>query len=352
MPGQQRCFKCGSILEGEITILDVHPPRMAGWKRPWRQLARHLHTTYKAEEEHKTPGRYEPDYANLKAIKGFVLSIIPGLGHVVMGEGLRISLVVLAWIIALALAFWLIPSQWGWLSLGIGAGLHAWLALDAGLLRLLDKLTEKLAAVGAGFVIFVIVYLGASLIVQPIHPRNGRAPSLGLGRSFFEKANLDIPGERIVIGDILRLSPWDPNAPINRGTLIRHNAQVFAFYRYHTARLRQRDDRAMGQIIGLPQEWIAVDANQYLVNNRRLDPNQYPVPLWLRGKTLKPIQIPPEKLFVSTPYNTGQPINSKLAHQACLVDPNDIDGKATMLWLPARRRHRLVPDPNEGSWQP
>ena len=95
-----------------------------------------------------------------------------------------------------------------------------------------------------------------------------------------------------------------------------------------------------------------MDANQFFINGTGLDPNRFPVPNWLLSRTLGPLQVDANQLFVATPYPKTRRVPSAVAQQACLVDINDIDGRATTLWLPTSRRHRLVPDPNQDTWQP
>lgn len=342
IPGQQRCFKCGSILEGEITILDVHPPRMPPWKRPWRRLARHLQPNFKPKAEQPTHPDREPWLDDLPhALAGILWSLIPGLGHVILRRGLhRVSLPLLAWVVDMAMALWQLPAAWGWTALGIGAGIHAWLALDAGLLSQLRRVQQRLAAVSVGFLGFIAVYITLAWLIQPFNPSNPR--HLRLARHFFARTSLAVPAEQIHVGDTLRLRTWDPNLPLPRGALVRFPAPTLVRRRRHPIRRTSSGVHIIGEVIGLPQEVVEIRAGRYYVNQIALDPGRYPVPGWLMHNTLAPTQVPVGRFFVSTEYNrSNRALPSQMIRQACLVDSNDIDGLATMLWNPSSRRHRL-----------
>ena len=325
MPGQQRCFKCGSILEGEVTILDVNPPRMAAWKRPWRHLARSLKRQNLPQEKPINPNRdpFIDDFN--QAISGLALSVVPGLGHAKMGGFRRVSPVVLSWVVDMIIALLLFPSTWGWIALFTSAALHAWLALDAGTLRQIEEPNNRFIAVLVGFGLCAAVYCTLVLNIPP-------------GVSYL-RTPLAIPGENITRGDILRFRDIDPNTPLQRGDIIRFHAQAMG---------RDMDtDRAVGQIIGLPGDLVTIQERCYYVNGSPLPPEAFPTPGWIGRNMTKPLQVLDHQYCITSEYGRGgQGLTKRAIRMALLVDHNNVSARATMLWSPLMRRHRLVSDPN------
>ena len=86
MPGQSKCFQCGSVLDGTATVVDVHPPRMAPWKKPFRgmvRLARWWKLLPSGAPAKNRPSRIKLDSADYTCLWGLLLSIIPGFAHLV-----------------------------------------------------------------------------------------------------------------------------------------------------------------------------------------------------------------------------------------------------------------------------
>lgn len=325
MPGQQRCFKCGSILEGEVTILDVHPPRMAAWKRPWRHLARHLKPQRLPKERPVNPNR-DPfiDDFNM-AIRGLVLSIIPGLGHAKIGNFRRVSPVVLSWVVDIIIALLVFPSTWGWIALFTSAALHAWLALDAGTLRQINEPNHRFIAVLTGFGLCAGAY---SLLALNIPP----------GVSYV-RTPLAMPGHNIINGDILRFRDLEPNESVKRGDIVRFHARATNDW--------DSTNRAVGQIIGFPGELVTIAQGCYYVNDVPLPSEAFPPPRWVGGMK-RPLLVEPGQYFIGSEYSPRGPgLTHSGTKMAFLVDQNSVSACATMLWWPMTRRHRLVNDPNQ-----
>ena len=108
MPGQQRCFKCNSILEGQKSIVDVHPPRMPSWQRPFRKISRVLRRGKKGPDTDRLP-KIRLDWVNKhKYLLGTLFrSLIPGLAQVKQKRFRQIRWYMAVWLLCLGLAGWM-----------------------------------------------------------------------------------------------------------------------------------------------------------------------------------------------------------------------------------------------------
>jgi hypothetical protein len=317
MPGQERCFKCSSVLEGQAVIRGIEPPRMAGWKRPWRKISRLLRGHGKQVAQDSTEQTDTlPDYSE----KMWVLfpGIMPGLGHLLTGRFRSIFWIVGLWCVFMALAAVLFYTPWGWVCLGMAAGIHAWLMCDTGLLTLLDDIGERIIAVLVVFVLLVLGYVGLSL---------------NLGMSF-QRTPLVIEAADIRYGDLLLMEPIeDRSALLERGTIVAFGA--------HSAG-NAGTQTAVGQIVGLPHETVTVFRGRYAINGVPLDEASFPMPTWLRDLK-RQITIDPNTYFVSSEYHVqgrrGELEN--MIARMCLIPVEDIEAQATMMWWPLSRRHYI-----------
>ncbi|MCF7975104.1 MAG: hypothetical protein K9N55_14925 [Phycisphaerae bacterium] len=324
MPGQTQCFKCGSILACEGRSLDVHPPRMHAWKRPFRRLSRVLRRAKRVPVRDKPLSTHWDWFDDYRGETGpLILSIIPGLAHAKQRRFRTVRWFVAVWLLCMVLACALFSSHWGWMPLGLGAAIHAWIALDAGLWKILDSAARRLCVL---MVMFVILYAGYRLLIQAI-----------LWNFQFERTVLTIPGEAIQRGDILLLRPIeDPSPILARGTLVQFQSRMVG----NEARIA-----AIGQIIGLPNEVVGIHQRVYHVNGIALSIEDYPVPAWMPMSDHQ-VTVGPGYYFVSTEYRVRgrQNQTNDAIWRLCLVSASDIDARATMLWWPLNRRHSLRPD--------
>jgi hypothetical protein len=324
MPGQARCFKCGSILEGEAGVLDVQPPRMASWKRPWRGVSRLMrrHSTVDSVES-KIPTKWVAD--NAEIIWGIILSIVPGFAHLLKRRFRSILWVWLLWLVFFGINALLFRTPWGWRSLGVAAAMHAWIALDIGLRAQLNEVLERVFALLILFVFFLLFYVVLAHVCLP-----------GIE---FRRTPLAIPGADVRSGDtlLLRILAEGPNT-LARGSLVGFHALGNA---------TRGSSGALGQIVGLPNELVVIDQGVYTVNGTTLSADDYPVPAWLPRRRVE-LLVGPNQYFVSSMYSSRyggrgmRGVRKDMIKRLCLVNKEAIASRVTMLWWPLNRRHRLI----------
>lgn len=323
MPGEPRCFKCGSVLEAPVGALDVHPPRMASWKRPWRGLSRRLrrHSPVDAVES-KLPTQWASDNADI--IWGISLSVVPGFAHLLKGGVRRILWPWLLWLVFLALNAFLFRTAWGWRALGVAAALHAWIVFDFALRGHLKEGLERVFAVLSIFAALMLAYVCLALFCVP-------------GMAFI-RTPMSIPDANVISGDTLLLRTLlDDSPPLTRGTLVAFQARAIG---------RSGTRTTIGQIVGLPDELLVIDQHVYTVNGRTLSADEYPVPAWFPRQRIE-VRVRPHHYFVSSAYRArgARGVGSDAVKTLCLVNKEAIESRATMLWWPLNRRHRLnAPD--------
>ena len=326
MPGQNRCFKCGSVLEAGADTVDVHPPRMSGWRKPFRGLLRwsrrHQRVSEKLPTDHV---RRAWDKVTSDGPTGFFLSIIPGLAHALNGRFREVRWIVLAWFVLLSTGLFLYGSSVGYLLVGLAIGLHAWIALQYGVLREIPGLMERLGVTLAAVAFFALLYWGTPRILLRGYTGGYTA--------------LTIPDMQISEGDYLfarRLGRLEE--PLPRGTLVLVHPLRF---RNNIAELLREQPAMFGQIIGRPGEIIRIAVGFYAVGDEPLDPERFPVPRWLANRTIT-VRVRPGYYFVSSAYTVQVHGNARLTddaiRNACLVEAEDIEGRAFMRWWPLTRR--------------
>lgn len=324
MPGQQRCFKCHSILEDQTNVTDVHPPRMPSWQRPFRRALRQLRPNSVSPDRNGGPNLHL-DWVNKHRhfFWSVIQDIIPGLAHARQRRFRQIRWVMAAWLLFVALAGWTFSLPVSWTFLGMAAALHAWIALDMGARDALDNALDRLWVL---MVTFAFIFVAYALLIRVI-PRDFS----------FQRTPLMIPNAEIQSGDMLLLRDIEDLSQIlPRGTLVQFRAAAIG-----------RGDRvdAIGQIVGLPNEVVTIHERVYYVNGMRLAVEDYPVPGWLSSAHCQ-IGVPPGEYFVSSEYRVRGRQNrlNQVIKELCRVSGSDVESRATMLWWPLHRRHSLRQD--------
>lgn len=332
-PGQSRCFKCGSVLDAKEAAVNVHPPRMAKWKKPFRAVMPRLRRQKRVPQETGTPEDDSPrDKLSPGTVTGLILSIIPGLAHLVAGRFSRVRWYCLAWLILLAGAIFLLGSAWGFAMLGLAIGIHAWVAFTYTLNKDCIYPSNKVAWLLALLVVLGLLYWGIRRTV--------------FYDFLWAYTGLTIPYQNVESGDCLlaRRSSSDEES-IKRGSLVLIPLATAGNVRGRSERGREIG-RMIVQVIALPGEEIDITEESFFVDGERLDPNEYPVPQWLR-RTRKPItiEIPQGRYFVTSEYNVagGAQVDAFI-RDACIVRIRDIEARAIMVWFPVNRRGFLKTD--------
>jgi len=325
IPGQKTCIKCGSALEIKPTAINVHPPRMSKWKKPFRNLQRLIRQSRLIPQE-KLKLHYPLWLKEIfrDSFLGLFLSIIPGFAHLLHKRFREIRWYFLAWLVLLLSGLFFYGSSPGFVCLGLAFGVHAGIALQYGIIKDLNNLLEKTAVV-----IFVLIGLG--FVYRFIPP--AVVPNLTGGYS-----SLTIPYHHLEAGDyLLAWRGSDKNALLQRGSLVLIHPASFTSYH---GRVTQSKAEIIGQIVGLPGERLEIQDDVFIVNGQQLDEKQYPVPQWLRAENFSDT-IPEDSYFVSAQYNVaahGVTLENAHISKVCLIKTDNIEAKAFMRWWPLSRR--------------
>jgi hypothetical protein len=329
MPGQEKCFKCGSVLENKTEVINVNPPRMLSWKRPFRFFPRFIRSFGFMPSIGK--GIRIPRWMKLVSsigIFGIVLSIIPGLSHVIQSRFKDIKWYVLAWFILMAAGIFLYGGFFGLCFFGLAIAAHTWIALDSSILKEVRGFGHIMLAYGLTALMMIMVYRGVNnlaihMAVAPI--------------------NMDIPYQNIEAGDyVLARTNMLEIEDISRGTIVlvrQHRRARYGGYGYGNAGPAHGRLAAM-QIVGLPGETLDIEEGSFFINGNRLDDDQYPLPDWLQGMKMS-VEIPNGSFFASSEYNVnrrGRGLESRDVNSVCVIPADQFEAKAFMRWLPVRRR--------------
>jgi hypothetical protein len=329
IPGQTRCVRCGSILEADGSVTDVHPPRMPAWQKPFRGVTRRLRGV-RILPERSLLSRLPPamQLALSNAATGLVLNVVPGLGCLIQGQFRKVRWLVLLWFVLLSAGLFLYGDPAGVFLIGLAIGVHAWTAVQSGLLKCITAFAERL-----GLVLLVVCILLVLYLMVP------RIAGIGIVGA---RTVMEIPALHVRDGDYLLVRRvTDANNPLKRGTLVW--TELHEYRRGYRNDYRGHGGFAIGQIAGLPGESISVRNNIFFAGDRRLDPNMFPVPAWLQQHPLKSgIQVPKDAYFVSSVYRAtvrpGQVLTDEMIADVCIIEAADIRGRAFMRWLPLSRR--------------
>jgi len=326
IPGQKTCIKCGSALEIKTTAINIYPPRMSKWKKPFRNLLRLMRRGKVVPQENirlRYPQWLREVFSD--SFLGLFLSIIPGLAHFIQKRFGEIKWYFLAWLVLLISGLFLYGSAAGFICLGLAVGTHAGIAVQYGIIKDLENLREKILTV-------ILVLLALALIYRFI-PRI-LVPNLMGGYS-----SLSVPFHKVEAGDyLLAWGGLDQEALLARGSLVLiHPVTIIGQLR---ATLSQQE--IIGQIVGLPGEQLEIRGGFFVVNGQQLGVDKYPVPQWLQKFNFS-ATIPDNSYFVSASYNVagyGMNLQAQASHirQVCVVKTSDIEAKAFMRWWPLLKR--------------
>jgi signal peptidase I len=264
----------------------------------------------------------------------FLLSVIPGLGHVPQRRVRDVRWYIVAWIGLVGCALLSYGTSGGVIMLGLAAALHAWIALDAaGLIG------------GRAHILRMALFLSlmGMLIVQMYR---------GIGTLAFSDlviapSSLAVPALRVQQGDYLlaRHSSATP-ALLKRGSLVFVPASSVVNHgaEYGT---QHRGPLIVGQIVGLPGDTAQINEGVFQVNGKVVDSQKFPIPAWMKGAKLT-IVLPAGTYFVTSEYNLNfhgniniNNVMPDMIRNVCCVRLDDIRGRVSMKWLPIWQRSRL-----------
>lgn len=322
MPGESRCFRCGSALDGAAIAVDIHPPRMARWKGPIRSISRwiRLHSLLpEAVANPKVPAYFKIMSGN--AFAGILLSIIPGFAHLLNDRFREVVLWVTAWVIIFIAGIFFYGSGTGLLFIGFAIGIHSWIVFTHALIKEHTEAKEKFTDFIMLLVFFGLFYFGVRMTAF---------------RNFvFGFSNLAVPYQNIQQGDMLLAFRSRANPEyVKQGAFVTTNLREFG------ERIFFRTEGKMAvQIVAVGGETVGVNNGIFVVNGRPLDKEHFPVPRWLQGQKLC-ISVPQGSYFINAEYNIWGhvPPNEAMLRNACVVAGSRIEATAVMRWLPVSKR--------------
>lgn len=257
---------------------------------------------------------------------GVILSIIPGLAHLVQRRFREIRWFFVGWLVALALGLFLHGTNIGLVLIGLSVGLHAWIVVQHSIFGRLEDLRHKFAVVALTLVALGFAYWLAPAVI---------VPDLAGGYT-----SLTLPSQNILPRDYLLA--WRDQVSrdsLSRGSLVL--AQLGSVGQGQMPRAYRTGDAMVVQIVGLPGEMLTVQNGLYLVDGEPLDSEKYPVPQWLHERDVH-AKLRSDTYFVSSDYNVrvhGRiEVTQSHIRAVCVVAREAIEARAFMRWLPLSRR--------------
>jgi hypothetical protein len=324
MPGLDRCFQCGSALQAESGAIAVEPPRMAGWKRPFRNLLRRARGWHVLPQVWRLPA--VPGWLRTWTGEGFLgilLSVVPGLAHWFQGRFGPVRRWIAVWAVLLFLALFFYGGFWGMMYLGFALGVHAWIACSAGFFREHEDF-------GPRFIAVIVV----SIVLFNLYGAAGRMVFTDIVGGY---SGVTVPFHRVQVRDFLlaRRSLALPEY-FKRGSLVAVDLQRMTGGR-NPRQVRNLPVLQVAEIIALPGEKLELVKNEgFRVNGMDLDPDVYPVPGWLHGRSFS-VTIPPGSYFVAAEYR-GIRFTDLAAVEVSTIPIDRIEGKAILRWSPVLKR--------------
>jgi hypothetical protein len=324
MPGLQKCMRCGSALSGSAEPVQVHPPRQPGWKKPIRDLARRLRKAipflqWSADGFH---GRVFPEWLT-KITRvgcfGAVLSIIPGLAHLVQKRFKSVQWWIVGWAILLLLGLLLFGSQIGMLILGLALGTHIWIAVHSSVLKEYDNFGHRMIAFLAILLFYYMAYLGLGNVIFYNTPG---------GYSVTDSSDLNIYNGDYLLGSRRRTSVED----ITRGSFVL--TELSSIRRINI--FGPGNPSGYVQIVALPGEKIEIKDGFFVIDDKIQDSERFAVPQWLKSKKISKV-LSKDQYFISAQYQ-GTGYNEVAILNVCIINHAQIEAKAIFRWMPLQRK--------------
>lgn len=335
MPGLEKCAFCQTPLTAKKAI-PIHPPR-ARWRRPLRAplyLLRRVNNRFVSVEKQSKLDKGLRELIGVFADCVFmVLSVVPGLGHLLRGKLWSIRYYWIAYVVVLAMGLAAFGTNQGSIALGVAIGLHAWMMLDAGQFR-------KAFADGPGrFVGFILVMILVGYFGYWSIPRflvSGIRTAGGM------------PGEQIAPGDFLLVDKRsDQKKHLRRGDLVIYDIHARTI-RYHAV----GKGSVLGRVLALPNDVVHIDVETMTVSSVEGEQKRYNLPhgtLALKAS----FTVPPDAVFCVPGQVTVSMLNMDEADSAIIIELmcqptiSSVHGRAFMVYntFSDRRPIRRIPLP-------
>jgi hypothetical protein len=364
LPGQDACFRCGSLLTAKAGTVEVHPPRAPAWKKPFRRVARWMRhrgavrsaegLAQRAAQRTAGIGRGITDSLGLprsahvspwvelrstlsEAALSLALSIVPGLAHLVRGQFGTIYLYVISWFVSLVVGILYFGQSLGAISMTSAFVLHAWIAMDAVLItKRFQEAMTALARIGwrlCGLAVLALLLYGVYTVFE-------RTVGYTVG-----VAGIAVPAHQVELRDsiLCRFLEARLESPaLKRGdlVLVRVRQSLAGDGRSgHGAYLGE----TVGQLIALPGDELALAAQGFTVNGRVLDLRKFPIPVSLNGQSGS-VTLGKDEYFVTMEWRAqghGVANSARVALRACVYGREDVLARGVMRWFPMRKRGLL-----------
>lgn len=330
MPGMDRCFKCGSTLQIQQQDLDADPPRMAAWKKPFRDIVRTLRRLRILPGE--TGGIRTPLWLSrflTEEILSIFLSIIPGLAHLLLKTFNTIGWYVAAWFVCLLATLFFYGSLAGSIFLGFCLVLHAWIAIHVRFIKTVTSSGRRITAIFLTAIVLLIVYFNVgNFIFQDIDRVH---------------SSVTIPYHEIRVNDYLLANRIDQDDHfLPRGSIVIAEMPRVVIGGHGIYNNQNSEAVASGQIIAFENETVTTEENTFYVDGMPLEKDKYPVPMWLHGRALS-VTIPKGAYFIASEYSVnarGGAINpnNAIISNICIRGIQSVESKVFMLWSSLTRR--------------
>jgi hypothetical protein len=301
-------MQCGTILAASAEPIAVHPPRMSGWKKPFRSFFRLFRLAgFKAPHIPSLPGWFGKIAGS--SLFGSVFSVIPGLPQFIRGQFRSIRGYWIAWATTLcgAVFFWGTPASA--LLFGIALSLHVWMAMQAGILDEIPELSRRIAI----FLFLAVIY---SLLYYHGSYWGLRALGIRGGYSLFSVPSLNIETGHYFWGRTRHFT-------LERGDIVLTNLRTVGNH----GNLYNRSTEGFVRIVGLPKETLTLKDGLFQINEQTLDKELFPVPDWLMRIKNYNLTLGENQYFIVAEFR-GQGYNSSQISSVCVISSGEIRAEA------------------------
>jgi hypothetical protein len=297
---------------------------MPTWKKPFRKISRSFRWQRVIPEDvSKIKKNRILNVILSDELAGLLLSIIPGLAHLLNGRFKEIRLLFISWLTLLVSGLFVYGSSAGFIFIGLAIGVHAWIALRYGILKELNLIERIVTAL---IVFFVLAFVYRTVPGIAFRDFSG---------SFISQS---IPYYNIKAGDFLLAHRLGDKTNLARGCIVTFFPSAVNIDRN---RITRAAETTVGQIIAFQGEVVEIKDNCFVVNNEKLDSERFPAPNWLKNRQVS-VTVDGDSYFVSSEYDLTIHGNITLTSQniqdVCVVKADDIEGRAYMKWWPIWRR--------------
>jgi hypothetical protein len=293
---------------------------MAEWKRPIRNLFRRFRHWHLVPKISLFAVWYTK--LGLEGFMGILLSMIPGLAHLIFGQFRSIRIWIVVWATLLFLTLFFYGGFLGFIFLGFTIGAHAWIACHAGFFTKHKNIQTRIIAV-------IVVAVGLYLLYHFV----GRILMSDIVGAY---SGVTVPYHRIQVGDyVLSRRSLVETGQVTRGSLMVVNLR--SVVQGNIVHNRRTDDVVqVCEVIALPGEKLEIQKGCFYVNDKELDPEKYPIPTWLLNCRIS-TTIPMDSYFIIAEFR-GRRFGSDEVIRACTISIRQIEAKAILRWYPIWRR--------------